>query len=47
MQSNVAVNYNPAKIAKGPLSSIHPLSVTLGEFKDKRPETDKIGYKID
>jgi len=39
------VTYDEARAAKGPLSSIQPLPVNVGEFADKRPERDKIGYK--
>jgi hypothetical protein len=44
-QANLNVGYDNAKAVKGPLSDIPPRQVTIGEFKDARPESDKIGYK--
>jgi uncharacterized lipoprotein YajG len=44
-QANLNVGYDNAKAVKGPLSSIKPLQAAVGEFKDVRPERDKIGYK--
>jgi curli biogenesis system outer membrane secretion channel CsgG len=44
-QANLNVRYAEENAKKGPLSSVRPLSVEVGEFIDKRPETDKIGYK--
>ncbi|MEW6776320.1 MAG: YajG family lipoprotein [Bdellovibrionota bacterium] len=39
------VAYDAAKFEKGKLETSPPLAVVIGEFSDKRPETDKIGYK--
>jgi hypothetical protein len=44
-QANLNVGYDEAKAVKGPLSEITPRRLTIGEFKDIRPERDKIGYK--
>jgi Uncharacterized lipoprotein len=44
-QANLNVGYDEAKAAKGPLSEIPSRQLTIGEFKDVRPERDKIGYK--
>lgn len=44
-QANLNVMYAEENVRKGPLSSIKPLNIEIGEFIDKRPETDKIGYK--
>jgi uncharacterized lipoprotein YajG len=44
-QADLNVGYDNAKAVKGPLSSIKPLQAAVGEFKDVRPERDKIGYK--
>lgn len=46
-QANLDVAYNPEKTREGPLSSLKPLNIEIKEFLDKRPETDKIGYKRD
>jgi len=45
MQANLNVRYAEENAKKGPLSSVRPLHIEVGEFIDKRPETDKIGYK--
>jgi hypothetical protein len=37
--------YDEAKASKGPLSNIPARQLMIGEFKDVRPERDKIGYK--
>ncbi len=39
------VAYDAAKFEKGKLETSPPLAVVIGEFSDKRSETDKIGYK--
>ena len=44
-QVNLNVRYAHDNARKGPLSSVKPLKFEVGEFIDKRPETDKIGYK--
>ena len=44
-QANLNVSYDEAKAVKGPLSEITPRQITIGEFKDIRPEREKIGYK--
>lgn len=44
-QANLNVGYDEAKASKGPLSSIPSRQLAIGEFKDVRPERDKIGYK--
>jgi hypothetical protein len=44
-QANLNVGYDEAKAVKGPLSDIPLRQVMIGEFKDARPERDKIGYK--
>jgi Uncharacterized lipoprotein len=44
-QGNLNVRYADDNTRKGPLSSVKPLNFEVGEFVDKRPETDKIGYK--
>lgn len=44
-QANLNVGYDEAKAVKGPLSEIPPRQLTIAEFKDLRPERDKIGYK--
>jgi len=44
-QAKLNVGYDEAKASKGPLSAVRPLRVAVGEFKDIRPEQDKIGYK--
>lgn len=44
-QGNLNVMYTEDNARKGPLSSVKPLNIEIGEFVDKRPETDKIGYK--
>jgi Uncharacterized lipoprotein len=44
-QANLNVGYDEAKAAKGPLSEIPSRQLTIGEFKDVRPERDRIGYK--
>lgn len=44
-RTELDVVYNQEKAKKGPLSSVKPLNVDIGEFVDKRPETDQIGYK--
>ena len=44
-QANLNVAYDETKASKGPLSSVTPRQLTIGEFKDVRPERDKIGYK--
>ena len=44
-QANLNVRYAEEQARKGPLSSVKPLNIEMGEFIDKRPETDKIGYK--
>jgi curli biogenesis system outer membrane secretion channel CsgG len=44
-QANLDIKYADASVKKGPLSSVRPLKIEVGEFTDKRSETDKIGYK--
>lgn len=44
-QANLNIAFDESKAAPGPLSSIRPLPAAVGEFKDVRPERDKIGYK--
>jgi uncharacterized lipoprotein YajG len=44
-QANLNVKYAEENARKGPLSSVNPLNIEVGEFIDKRPETGKIGYK--
>lgn len=44
-QANLDVAYNLEKAKKGPMSSLKPLNIEIEAFVDKRPETDKIGYK--
>lgn len=44
-QANLNVAYDDAKAAKGPLSNVPARRLAIGEFKDVRPERDKIGYK--
>ena len=46
-QANLNVRYAEEDARKGPLSSVRPLNFEVGEFIDKRSETDKIGYKRD
>jgi hypothetical protein len=31
--------------SKGPLSTVTPRRIEVGAFTDKRPETERIGYK--
>jgi hypothetical protein len=44
-QANLNVGYDETKASRGPLSNIPPQQLAIGEFKDVRPERDKIGYK--
>jgi len=44
-QANLKVGYDPAKTPKSALSTAGPMTVSVAEFVDKRPEKDKIGYK--
>jgi len=44
-QGNLNLAYTDAQAKKGPLASIRPLHVEIGEFVDVRRQTDKIGYK--
>lgn len=44
-QANLNIVYDEAKASKGPLSNIAARQLMIGEFKDVRPERDKIGYK--
>jgi curli biogenesis system outer membrane secretion channel CsgG len=43
--ATLKLGYDDAKAARGPLATVQPLHVEVGTFVDKRPETDKIGYK--
>jgi hypothetical protein len=42
-QANLNIVYDEAKASKGPLSNIPARQLMIGEFKDVRPERDKIG----
>lgn len=44
-QATLNVGYTEAMANRGPLSSIAPRRIDVGAFADKRPETNKIGYK--
>lgn len=44
-QATLNVGYTEAMASRGPLSSIAPRRIDVGAFADKRPETNKIGYK--
>ena len=44
-QATLNVGYTEAMASRGPLSSIAPRRIDVGGFADKRPETNKIGYK--
>lgn len=44
-RADLNVVYNQEKAKKGPLSSLKPMNVDMGEFVDKRSETVRIGYK--
>jgi Uncharacterized lipoprotein len=44
-QANLNVVYDEAKASRGPLSNIPARQLMIGEFKDVRPEPDRIGYK--
>lgn len=43
--ATLKVGYDEGRASRGPLATVQPLYVEVGEFVDKRPETDKIGYK--
>jgi hypothetical protein len=42
--ANLNVSYDSTRAKAGPLSSVKPLKVEVGDFADKRPQTDRIGY---
>jgi hypothetical protein len=44
-QADLNVTYDDSKVNKGPLSAIPPLRAEIGEFRDARPERNKIGDK--
>lgn len=44
-QATLNVGYTEAMASRGPLSSIAPRRIDVGAFADRRPETNKIGYK--
>ena len=43
--ATLKVGYADAMASRGPLATAPPRRVEVGAFADKRPETDKIGYK--
>ncbi len=43
--AKVNVGYTEALASRGPLSTVPARQVEIGPIEDKRPETDKIGYK--
>ena len=43
--AKVKVGYAEAGASRGPLSTVASRRVEVGTFADKRPETDRIGYK--
>ena len=44
-KSTLNVGYTDAMATRGPLSSVTARRVDVGTFADKRPETERIGYK--
>lgn len=44
-QANLNIVYDETKASKGPLSNLTPRQLAIGEFRDLRPERDRIGYK--
>ena len=44
-KSTLNVQYTADNAQKGPLSTIEPLSIELGDFTDKRKDTVRIGFK--
>lgn len=44
-QATLNVGYAEAAATRGPLSTVESRRIKLGQFVDKRPEVDKIGYK--
>lgn len=43
--ANLNIAYDPTKASQSPLATVRPLGVKVADLVDKRPETDKIGYK--
>lgn len=44
-KATLNVGYTDAMATRGPLSSVTPRRIDVGAFADKRPETERIGYK--
>lgn len=44
-QANLDINYDMEKSKRGPLSEVEPLKIEVGQFDDRRPNKERIGYK--
>ncbi len=43
--AKINVGYSEALASRGPLATVSPQAIEIAAVTDKRPETDKIGYK--